>query len=227
MTEINYYGHSAFEIQLVGLDNRVKTVLIDPWITNPLSKAKVEDFSNKKIDYIIVTHDHSDHLGNAYDICKITGAKMVGVYELAEEAEKNGISAIGGNIGGRLSIDDLDIVLVPAVHSSEKAVPVGVVVSGRDFTFYHAGDTGVFTDMSIISELYSPDLAFLPIGGHFTMGIKEAVKAVQLIKPKMVVPMHYNTFEEIKADPLAFKSLVESLTKTKVIVVNPGEKIIL
>lgn len=97
------------------------------------------------------------------------------------------------------------------------------MVRGRDLAVYHAGDTGLFSEMELIGELYAPDIALLPIGGHFTMGVREAAKAVELLKPKYVIPMHYNTFPLIKADPLAFKQLVESRTQSKVVVLKPGE----
>jgi Predicted Zn-dependent hydrolases of the beta-lactamase fold len=223
MATVKYYGHSFFEVILTGYDEREKVVLIDPWAENPLSPVKVIDFKNRKIDYIIVTHDHGDHLGNAVDIAKLTGAPVVGVYEIALYAENHGVRGIGGNIGGTLNIPDLEIVLTPAFHSSERGAPTGVVVKGKDLTVYHAGDTGLFSEMSLISELYNPDIALLPIGGHFTMGIREAVKAVELLKPKIAIPMHYNTFPLIQADPLYFKKLVEEKTSTKVVVLKPGE----
>ncbi len=223
MAIIKYLGHSAFDIVLTGLDGSEKHILIDPWLTNPLSPVKPSDYSNVKLDYIIVTHDHGDHMGEAIELAKSTKAKIVGVYEIAVYAKEQGVEAVDGNIGGRLNIGDLDIVFTPATHSSNRGVPVGVVVGGKDATIYHAGDTGLFKEMELIGELYSPDIALLPIGGHYTMGIKEAVKAVQMIKPKIVIPMHYNTFPVIKADPSKFKELVEAITASKVVILKPGE----
>lgn len=223
MAIIKYLGHSAFEIVLTGLDGAEKTILIDPWIENPNSPVKVSDYKNKKIDYVFVTHDHGDHLGNAIEIAKATGAKIVGIFEIALYAQEQGVKAVDGNIGGRLKIDDLFVVLTPAYHSSSRGAPTGIVVGGRDVTIYHAGDTGLFMEMALIGELYQPDVALLPIGGHYTMGVKEAVKAVQLIRPRIAVPMHYNTFPPIRADPMEFKKLVESMTPTKVVVLKPGE----
>jgi L-ascorbate metabolism protein UlaG (beta-lactamase superfamily) len=192
-------------------------------LENPLSPAKPSDYRGAKVDYIVVTHDHGDHMGNAIELAKLTGAKVVGVYELAEHAREQGVEAVGGNVGGSLAVADLEIVLVPAVHSCSRGVPVGAVVRGSDACVYHAGDTGLFGDMALIGELYQPDVALLPIGGHFTMGVREAVKAVSLIRPKVCVPMHYNTFPLIRADPGEFKRLVESTTRTKVVVLKPGE----
>lgn len=223
MGSIKYLGHSFFEISLIGLDGALKTIAIDPWVENPLSPVKLEDYKNAKLDYIVVTHDHGDHLGNAIELAKLTGATVIGIYEIAEYARSQGVKSIGGNIGGRLKVHDLQVVLTPALHSSTRGAPVGVVVGGRDLKVYHAGDTGLFAEMSLIHELYNPDVALLPIGGHFTMGILEAVKAVELLKPRVVIPMHYNTFPIIEADPYEFKRLVEEKLPARVIVLKPGE----
>ncbi len=225
MAVIKYLGHSAFEIRLQGLDGKPKNILIDPWLTNPMSPLKPSDYYGRKIDYIFVTHDHGDHLGEAIDIAKATGAKIVAIFEIALYAREKGAEAIDGNIGGRLKIDDLFAVLVPANHSSSRGAPTGVVVGGRDIVVYHAGDTGLVSEMSLIGELYKPDIALLPIGGHYTMGIEEAAKAVELIKPKIAIPMHYNTFPPIKADPEEFKRLVESKGIAKVAILRPGEEL--
>lgn len=198
-------------------------MLIDPWLDSPLSPSKPSDYRGVSIDYIFVTHDHGDHLGNAIELAKMTGAKVVGVYEVAELAREQGVESIGGNVGGPLAVQDLEVVLTPAVHSSSRGVPVGVVLRGTDVCVYHAGDTGLFSDMSLIGQLYYPDIALLPIGGHFTMGVREAAKAVELIRPRVAIPMHYNTFPLIRADPQEFKRLAELLTRTTVVILNPGE----
>jgi len=220
---VKYLGHSFFEVALTGLDGAVKTLVVDPWVENPLSPVKLKDYEGRRLDYVLVTHDHGDHIGEAIKLAKITGAVIIGVYEIAEYATQEGVRSIGGNIGGPLKIQDLEVILTPASHSSSRGVPVGFVVRGRDMSFYHAGDTGLFSEMALIGELYAPDIAMLPIGGHFTMGIREAVKAVELIRPKIVIPMHYNTFPVIQADPLEFKRLVEEKTGVKVVVLKPGE----
>lgn len=223
MAVLKYLGHSFFELVLTGLDGRTKTIAIDPWVENPLSPVKLSSYRDRRLDYVVVTHDHGDHLGNAIELAKATGATVVSIYEIAQYAEENGAKAIGGNIGGRLSIPDLEIVLTPAYHSSSRGAPTGVVVRGLDASVYHAGDTGLFSEMSLIGELYKPDIALLPIGGHFTMGVREAVKAVELLRPKIAMPMHYNTFPLIKADPDEFKKLVEAKLGVKVVVLKPGE----
>jgi L-ascorbate metabolism protein UlaG (beta-lactamase superfamily) len=220
---IKYLGHSFFEVTITGLDRSVKTLLVDPWVENPLSPVKLRDYEGRKVDYILVTHDHGDHIGDAIKLAKMTGATVVSVYEIAEYASQEGVKSIGGNIGGLLRIPDLEVVLTPATHSSSRGVPVGFYVKGLDMSFYHAGDTGLFCEMELIGEIYSPEVVMLPIGGHFTMSVREAVKAVELIKPKIVIPMHYNTFPVIQADPVLFKKLVEEKVKTRVVVLKPGE----
>ncbi len=227
MTVIKYLGHAAFELRLKGLDGIMKTILIDPWLTSPLSPIDPDKYIREvgKIDYIIVTHDHGDHLGETIPIAKKTGAAVITIFDLAVELEKKGLRVIGANVGGRVKVNDLFVVLTPAIHSSEHGNPTGVVIGGPDVKIYHAGDTGLFAEMQFIHELYSPDIALLPIGGHFTMGIEEAVKAVELLKPKIAIPMHYNTFPPIRADPARFKELVEKKTSTKVVILKPGEKL--
>jgi len=229
MALIKWLGHAAFVINI----SRA-TILIDPWITNPLSPYRsVDSFAKeyKFVDYIIVTHDHGDHVGEAIKLLsKFTNAKVVAVFELAEElAGKAGATerAIPANIGGRVKLEkDLEIVFTQAFHSSSKGAPTGVVILGEGKTIYHAGDTGVFSDMKLIAELYKPRVALLPIGGHYTMGIEEAVKAVELLKPRVVVPMHYNTFNVIMADPQLFARLVrERVPEVEVRILNPGQSL--
>lgn len=225
---LRYFGHSAFELRLTGLDGLVKRILIDPWISNPLSPVSPMDYVRKagRIDYIFITHDHGDHVGDSEAIAKETGATIVAIYDLAVELETRGLKAVGANIGGRVGLNDLFTVLTPAIHSSRIGSPTGVIVGGRDVRVYHAGDTGLFSEMEFIGRLYKPNIALLPIGGHFTMGVEEASIAAELIRPEVVIPMHYNTFPVITADPVKFKELVESRTKVKTVVLKPGEELI-
>ncbi len=228
MFSIKWLGHAAFVIELA---NRI--VLIDPWITNPLSPYKsVDSFIKEyhRIDYMIVTHDHGDHVGESVELLRrYRDVKICGIFELAEHlaSEAKAIDrSVPGNIGGPIKLDELvTIVFTPANHSSSKGVASGVVIISENFSIYHAGDTGLFSEMALISELYKPTVALLPIGGHFTMGVKEAVKAVELLKPRYVIPMHYNTFDVIKAEPTEFSKMVEDRRlDTTVIILKPGEK---
>jgi L-ascorbate metabolism protein UlaG (beta-lactamase superfamily) len=222
---VKWLGHAAFEISLDG-----KLILVDPWLTNPLSPVKPEQFRDR-VDLIVVTHDHGDHLGETLELLRLNPkAKLVAVYEIANyvgsklgETER----AIGANVGGPVRVEgfDIKVILVPAVHSSERGVAAGVVLVGKEATIYHAGDTGLTADMQWIGELYKPDIALLPIGSHFTMDAVQAAKAVEYLKPKVAIPMHYNTFPVIKADPNEFKRLVEEKKlATKVVILKPGEK---
>lgn len=226
MGGITWYGHACTLVEL----DYIK-VLIDPWVTNPLSPYKsVEDFIKDvgNIDYIVVTHDHGDHVGNTVELLQLLkDTKLVSIYELATElGSKAGIDrVIGANIGGPIRLGKITAVLTPAHHSSSIGDPTGVVLIGSEGSVYHAGDTGLLAELTLLKELYNITVALLPIGGHFTMGVKEAIKATELLRPKYVIPIHYNTFDVIRADPEEFKRGVEGLgIGTEVIILKPGEK---
>lgn len=220
---IKWFGHAAFRIEMFG-----KVFLVDPWILNPSSPEK--KLNQICSDYIVVTHDHGDHVGNTLEIMKnCPNSKAVAIYELASYiAEELGSEqrAIGGNIGGPIDLGGgFEVVLTPALHSSGKGSPVGVVISKLGNAVYHAGDTGLTYEMKLVGELYKPLAALLPIGGHFTMGPREAAYAVNLIKPKYVIPMHYGTFPVLKGTPEEFKRyLTEFKVEAELIVLKPGEE---
>lgn len=223
---ITWLGHAAF------LFKAEKKILIDPFISgNPKAPCKPEDLNP---DIIAVTHGHRDHLGDALEIGKRTGCRIISIHEVANYIKSKGVFAEGMNKGGTMDVEGISLTMTQALHSSsiedsgfgfDGGSPAGFVIGIGGRSLYHAGDTGVFGDMQLIGELYEPEIAFLPIGSRFTMGIKEAVKAVELLKPEFVVPMHYNTFEVIKQDPLVFKQAVEAKTGTKVIIMEPGQSI--
>jgi len=225
MVKIRWFGHSAFLVNIRG-----RKFLIDPWIENPLSPVKVSEVISEP-DFIIVTHDHGDHLGNATDIMKGNNrVKLIAVFEIANHvAEQLGDSSrvIDANIGGPIDLGNgFFAVLTHALHSSLHGHPTGVIVGAGDEVVYHAGDTGLTYDMKLIGELYKPLVALLPIGGHYTMGPREAAKAVELINPKYAIPMHYATFPVIKGRPEDFVKHVNELSlKAKVIVLKPGEEV--
>ncbi len=220
MGYLRWLGHAAFEIELMG-----RRILIDPWISNPNSPVTLGELGN--VDFILVTHDHSDHLGEAVQIANKTNATVVAVFELAVHlAEREGVkNTIGMNIGGPVKLtNEIEVYMTPAMHSSTHGSPVGFVIKSPEAVIYHAGDTGLFNDMELIGRLYRPDIALLPIGGYFTMSPREAAYAVSLINPRAVVPMHYNTFPQIKQDPEEFRNLVESLAPhVRVYVMKPGD----
>ena len=220
MGYVKWLGHAAFEILLDG-----KIIIVDPWLsTNPKAPCKPEDI--KKADIVLVTHDHGDHLGDAVEIAKRTGACFAGVFELANFMKEKGVEkSIGMNIGGDTLINGIKIILVPAFHSAERGREVGYIIKGKEASIYHAGDTGLFYDIKLYAELYSIDIALVPIGGLFTMDPYQAAKFVSLIKPKVAIPMHYGTFPPINRSPNDFAKAVKELgLETRVIILKPGEK---
>lgn len=219
--QIRWYGHSAFMIELP-----TARLLIDPWISNPLSPISLQDVINAKPTHILITHDHFDHLGESVDIAKATKATVIGTYELTLEVAEKGVAeaqTMPMNIGGTVKLGDgIEIYMTPALHTANRGAPSGFIIATPEGTIYHAGDTALFRDMELIGELYDIDVAMLPIGSVFTMGPREAAIATQLLRPRRVVPMHYNTFPLIKQDPEDFKARVEAVSKSKVLVMQPG-----
>lgn len=227
--EITWLGHSAFEI----ISDKGLKILIDPFISNnPSSNIPVEEI---EADLILITHGHSDHFGDAMEIANRTGAKLVGNHETSLFLSKQGFEAISMNIGGSIQIHGIKITMLDAKHSAsidfvEEIVPGGSAASffitlEEGTKIFHAGDTGLFGDMEkIIGEIYKPDIAMLPIGDKFTMGPFEAAIATRWISPKMVIPMHYNTFPVVEQNPTIFANFVMQMDpKIQTILLNPGE----
>ncbi|MFW9792810.1 MAG: metal-dependent hydrolase [Candidatus Thorarchaeota archaeon] len=218
--KVTYLGHASFKIEEDG-----KIVYVDPWLSGPTSPITVDDVD--KADIVLVTHDHADHgFVEGRDICKKTGAIFVAMNELAIKAGDQGVQNIHTlNIGGSVDIGGVVVTLVQAFHSSGVGAPTGFIVRFPSSSFYHPGDTGVFSSMSLFAELYSPiDLFLSPIGSFYTMDVHQAALAVKLLKPSNVIPMHYNTFPVIETSPEKFKALVsETSPDTNVIIIKPGE----
>jgi L-ascorbate metabolism protein UlaG (beta-lactamase superfamily) len=212
--KITWLGHSAVIIK------GSRTVVIDPFLTgNPAAAMTPEDIT--QADVVIVTHDHGDHKGDSFEICKKTGATLVSIHEVAVQAEAEGIATEGMNIGGTVDTHGIKVHMVQALHSSETGDPAGVVVEMDGKMIYHAGDTGLTYDMKLIAEFFHPDLSLLPIGDRYTMGIGSAAKAVEFTQTKRVIPIHYGTFPFVEADPEEFKKRVGN--KAEVIILKPGE----
>ncbi len=219
MDYLRWLGHAAFELVMGG-----KRILIDPWIEgNPMAPIKPDDIT--AADLILVTHDHGDHLGQTVELARRTGAQVVAIYELAEELGREGVKTVGMNVGGPARVLDLEIYMVPALHSSNRGAPVGFIIRGPR-TVYHAGDTGLFGDIKLYAELVPIDYALVPIGGHFTMDPAQAALFVSLFRPRYAIPMHYNTFPLIRQDPKAFAEEVRKRSPgTEVLIPKPGESV--
>jgi len=212
--DITWLGHSAVKIE------GSKTIYIDPFLTgNPAASIGVEGVTSA--DMVVVTHDHGDHLGDAFPICKRTGAVLVSQHEIAVMGQEQGLTAEGMNIGGTVDVDGVKVHMVTAHHTAGAGDPTGVVIEIDGRTLYHAGDTGLTYDMKLVGEFFHPDLSFLPIGDRYTMGIRSAARAVEFCETRKVIPIHYNTFPLVTADPQEFKNLVGD--KAEVVILKPGE----
>lgn len=200
---ITYLGHSAVKIETNG-----EVVLIDPFLVC----AREYDYKKDNIKNILITHAHNDHVGSAVEISKATGANIVGVFELANYFNSKGIEAIGANLGGWIDFSWGRVMLCPASHSSTFAngasggIAVGFLLEIEGKLIYHAGDTGLIQDFKTIPEFGRVDLAFLPIGGFYTMGPDEAIIGANWLNAKVLCPIHYNTFPPIEVDIEEFKN---------------------
>ncbi len=223
---LKYFGHSAFMITT----DQGKTLFIDPFISgNPLAKEGIE---NLKADYILLTHAHADHFGDTLKLANKKYTTIICVFELAGYLEEAGYKTHGMQIGGSYDFEFGRVKLTPATHGTMcpdgryGGLAAGFIITlegGK--TIYHAGDTGLFGDLKLIGELNDIDYFLVPIGGNFTMDIQDAALATSWINPKYAIPMHYNTFPVIKADPNQFKNQVEAELGIKVIVLESSETI--
>jgi len=228
-TRITWLGHATVLIQTAMGTN----LLIDPYIAqNP--KYPEGFVLPEKIDFILATHGHGDHISDVVPVAAKHHSTVVAIYELASYLAQKGVEkTIGMNLGGSVQLEDVAATMVEAKHSSaaqdeqethDVGVAAGFVLTIADGpVLYHAGDTAVFGDMRLIQELYHPQVALLPIGGHFTMGPREAALAVRMLEPELVLPLHFGTFPMLKGTPEELAALVDA--KVRVARWSPGETV--
>lgn len=218
--KVEYLGHACFL-----LDDGETRMVIDPFLSgNPLAAKSPDEVV---VDYVLVSHGHGDHLGDALKIAQQNEAVLCAVVEVAAALfEPEGLKTMVGNIGGRQKTPFGSVKFFPALHGSgvAGALACGFVIELGGKKIYHAGDTGLAAEMQFLKE-EELDLALLPIGDFYTMGPEDALRAVELIRPKWVVPMHYNTFPAIKQDPFKFKEEVEKRGLAQVQVLDPGQSL--
>jgi L-ascorbate metabolism protein UlaG (beta-lactamase superfamily) len=228
-TRITWLGHATVLIQTPKGTN----ILIDPFIEQNPKYPKGYKLP-EKIDYVLLTHGHGDHISDAVPVATKHGSTVVAIYELAAYIAGKGVkNTMGMNLGGTVELGDVSATMVEAKHSAGAQDENGTHYTGVATGFvlavaggpvlYHAGDTNVFGDMKLIAELYHPEVAMLPIGGFYTMGPKEAALAVKLLEPKMVVPLHFGTFPPLKGTPKELAALIDK--GIEVVERAPGETI--
>lgn len=230
-TRITWLGHATVFIQTP----RGTNLLVDPFIAQNPKYPKGYDLPSK-IDYVLLTHGHGDHISDAVPVAKRHGSTVVAIYELADYIARQGVDqdkTIGMNLGGTVELGDVSASMVDAKHSSGAqdkdgthyvGVAAGFVLNiANGPVLYHAGDTHVFGDMRLIGELYQPSVALLPIGGHFTMGPKEAALAARYLGVKTILPLHFGTFPPLKGTPEELAAILGN--EAEVIRWKPGETI--
>jgi L-ascorbate metabolism protein UlaG (beta-lactamase superfamily) len=225
---ITWLGHATFIITTPG----GKRIVTDPWLEGnpacPRDRTRID-----RADLVLLTHGHSDHSADAVAVARATGAPVVAVFELSLWLQRKGVqNVVGMGVGGTVSVAGLEVTMVPALHTSSVVendvpiyvgVPTGFVVRMENAqTFYFAGDTALFGDMRLIGETHKPDIAFLPIGDHYTMGPDAAARACALLGVRQVVPMHFGTFPVLTGTPERLRHLVEP-HGVDVLVLKPGE----
>jgi L-ascorbate metabolism protein UlaG (beta-lactamase superfamily) len=229
MTQITWLGHATFELRF----DSGEVLILDPWIEgNP---AYPKNYEIQKVDAIALSHAHSDHIGDAIPLAKKYQPKVVAIFETASWLEKKGVkNTIGINKGGTVDLGAVKLTMTHALHScgikdgdnliygGEAAGYVLTLKDGR--SAYFAGDTSLFSEMAFIRELHEPELAFLPIGDHFTMGPREASHAARLLKVKRVIPMHYGTFPVLIGRPEELAQKLQS-DPVEVWTLTPGQPV--
>lgn len=229
--KITWLGHATFQITLAN----GKGVLIDAWVDGnpacPKDEKKLE-----RVDTMLITHGHGDHIGDALAIARKFNPQVVAIFETAAWFESKGVkNVIGMSKGGTVKVGDIEVTMVHAIHSNsihdgDKMIyggePAGYIVRlPGGLTIYHAGDTAVFGDMKLIAQLYTPEVAMLPIGDFYTMGPREAAMAIRLLGVKHVIPMHYATFPALTGTPEELKKQTHDIAGLEIHALKPGESL--
>jgi L-ascorbate metabolism protein UlaG (beta-lactamase superfamily) len=224
MNRLTFHGHAAFEL----VTSKGTRIMFDPWLDQN-TKADIKTADVAQLDYILVSHGHGDHFSDVVKLAKQTSATVLATFELVALCQAQGVkNGHGMSVGGGYRFPFGYAKLTPALHGTgidggahgiHSTMPNGWWLDLGDARLYHAGDTALLTDMQLLQG--KVDVALLPIGDNFTMGPEDAARAVDFIKPRVVIPMHYGTFDVIEQDPRHFESLVGD--KAKVVVLKPGE----
>ncbi|RME42340.1 MAG: metal-dependent hydrolase [Chloroflexi bacterium] len=220
---LKWHGHACWTVE-----SDDATLLIDPWLSdNPMADVGPEDVS---ADYILISHGHFDHVGDAVQIAKRTGATIISTFEVVNYCQGQGAeNGHGMNIGGGFNFPFGRVQLTIAHHTSMLpdgsygGDPAGFLITIGGATIYDAADTALFGDMKLYGDMHDIDVALIPIGDNFTMGPRDALQAVKFLRPKVVIPMHYNTFDLIAQDVDAWAEQVKDETESRVAVLKPGE----
>lgn len=229
--KLTWLGHSTFRITTPS----GKVIVIDPWVqSNPMCPESLKKF--ERIDTLLITHGHFDHIADAVDLAKQFKPQVVAIFETGVWLESKGVTNVSAmNKGGTQKAGEIEVTMVNAVHSCGIKDGDQIIYGGEacgyiirlpgGLTIYHAGDTAVFGDMKIIGELYSPDIAMLPIGDFYTMGPREAALAIRLLGVQHVIPMHFGTFPPLVGRPDRLRELTQDILGLEIHALKPGESI--